>query len=85
MKDAAAMSKFVCEQNIQRYESMLRTPLTDLERDFIQQRIGEERQVLRALTTAGKRMSKIVCTAFIPDLIEYLMSGFDLAAQVNLI
>ncbi len=85
MKDTAAISKFVCEQNIQRYEKLLQTPLTDLERGFIQQRIAEERQVLQALTGAGKRMSKIIGAAFIPDVIDYMMSGFDVAVQVNLI
>ncbi len=49
------------------------------------ERIAEERQVLQALTGAGKRMSKIIGAAFIPDVIDYMMSGFDVAVQVNLI
>jgi len=51
MNHQAAFSKFVCERNIERYERMLHTPLTNLERDFIQRRVAEKRQALAQLVT----------------------------------
>jgi hypothetical protein len=38
--------KFVCERNIERYEKLLKSHLTDMERDFIERRLSEERQAL---------------------------------------
>ncbi len=85
MDDRAAVSKFVCEQNIARYRRMLRTPLTELERDFIERRIAEEQQALGVLTGGGRGgngfLSKLIGAAFIPDLLDCLTSGFDLVAQ----
>jgi hypothetical protein len=40
--------KFVCERNIERYEKLLKSHLTDMERDFIERRLGEERQALQS-------------------------------------
>ncbi len=51
MDDNAALSPFICYQNIERYERMLRTTLTDLERDFIERRIAEQRRALRHAQT----------------------------------
>jgi hypothetical protein len=42
MDDRVALAKFVCRQNIGRYERLLRTELTDLERAFIKRRLGVE-------------------------------------------
>jgi hypothetical protein len=47
MDDRVALSKFVCRQNIGRYERLLRTELTDLERAFIERRLSEEKQTLQ--------------------------------------
>ncbi len=44
MDDRVALSKFFCRQNIGRYERLLRTKLTDLERAFIERRLSEEKQ-----------------------------------------
>jgi hypothetical protein len=46
MSGVAVFLKFTCERNIERYERLLRTPLTELERDFIQRRLLEERKAL---------------------------------------
>ena len=43
--------KFVCERNIERYEKLLKSHLTDMERDFIERRLSEERQALRSQQT----------------------------------
>ena len=40
--------KFVCERNIERYEKLLKSHLTDMERDFIERRLSEERQALQS-------------------------------------
>jgi hypothetical protein len=37
-----------CRENIRRYERILDTHLTDLERDFIKKRIAEERRALES-------------------------------------
>ena len=47
MHDRGAISKFVCRQNIRRYEKLLRTELTDHERAFIKRRLAEEEQFLQ--------------------------------------
>ncbi len=38
-------------QNIRRYRGLLGTSLSDLERQFIERRLSEERSALEALTT----------------------------------
>jgi len=86
MNHQAAFSKFVCERNIERYERMLHTPLTNLERDFIQRRVAEERQALAQLVTkndATTTTPKLIGAFLAPDLLDYFMSTFDLAAQVG--
>jgi hypothetical protein len=47
MNEKARLRKLVSEQNIERYERMLQTPLTELERTFIRRRIAEERKAVR--------------------------------------
>jgi hypothetical protein len=46
------LSKFVCERNIERYEKLLRSYLTEKERDFIERRLSEEKQVLQSQQTS---------------------------------
>jgi hypothetical protein len=45
--------------NLTRYQRLLRTPLTDLERAFINRRMNEERSRLRALEQEGMAGSTI--------------------------
>lgn len=45
----ASMS-YAHQANIERYEKLLKTELTDLERDFIQRRLEEEKQSLTQLS-----------------------------------
>lgn len=47
MDDRVALLKFICRQNIGRYERLLRTELTELERAFIERRLSEEKQALQ--------------------------------------
>ena len=42
VRDASNLSKFVCERNIERYEKLLKSHLTDMERDFIERRLSEK-------------------------------------------
>jgi hypothetical protein len=59
MVEQTAMSEterfflFAHRANIQRYEKLLRTRLTDHERAFIERRIDEERQALARLSANG--------------------------------
>jgi hypothetical protein len=46
MKVEDALSKFVCEQNIERYVRLLKSQLTDTERDLVEKRLCEEKQAL---------------------------------------
>ncbi len=89
MTDRAALSKFVCEQNIERYERMLRTPLTELEREFVQRRVAEEQRALQALTSGGNAArriaSRILGVALLPDLVDSVISSSCDLAQVCLI
>ena len=50
MSDESAVRILVHRQNIIRYEALLRTELTALERDFIDRRIGEENAEIRRLS-----------------------------------
>jgi hypothetical protein len=45
------MSKFAFERNIERYEKLLKSDLTDMERDFIERRLSEEKQALQLQQT----------------------------------
>ena len=97
MNDKAALSKFVCQQNIERYQRLLRTELTELERDFVKKRLGEEKQALQlakaqtpstvvenALKNAYP-VAKVIVIAFLSNLCEFLLPSFDLVEQVGLI
>jgi len=42
------------QTNIDRYENMLKTVLTDLERQFVQKRVSEERLAIAMLMNAPK-------------------------------
>ena len=47
MSDQAALMNWVHRQNIERYLRMMKTPLTSVERGFLEQRIAEEETSLR--------------------------------------
>ena len=47
-RDMDEVSKFVSLQNIGRYQRLLRRQLTDLEREFVERRLAEERQALKS-------------------------------------
>lgn len=92
----AALLQFVCKQNIERYQRMLRTPLTDLERAFVQRRIAEERQALRLSQVAranGRNGAKgvqgvgptlkVIGTMLFSNVFDYLASLGDLAAAFD--
>ncbi len=49
MLDEAAIRILAHRQNIDRYRSLLATPLTELERAFIDRRIAEEEAAVRSL------------------------------------
>ncbi len=97
MDDRVALSKFVCRQNIGRYERLLRTELTDLERAFIERRLSEEKQALhfaqaqtplRAVKNELKttyRAAKGTIAALLLNPFEFLMTNFNLVEQIALI
>ena len=96
MQDEKALSKFVSQQNIGRYERLLGTYLTDLEREFVERRLAEERQTLRSaeaetLSRVGDELKRLrpmlkasVAVVF-SNVIEFSLSSFDLVEQVGLI
>jgi hypothetical protein len=47
MSDQVSLMNWVHRQNIERYLRMMETPLTAVERSFIEQRIAEEEAALR--------------------------------------
>jgi hypothetical protein len=47
--DARAARVHAHRSNIRRYRKLLETPLTDVERDYIEGRLSEERAILQAL------------------------------------
>jgi len=53
MSDQAALMNWVHRQNIERYLRMMKTPLTSVERSFLEQRIAEEETSLRQTNTGG--------------------------------
>ena len=99
MDDRVALSKFVCRQNIGRYERLLRTELTDLERAFIERRLSEEKQTLqfaqaqtppRAVrnelqNTLAAKGTKGTMAALLLNPFEFLVSNFNLVEQIALI
>jgi hypothetical protein len=94
--DRNANMAFVCRQNIRRYERLLNSTLTDLERDFIKKRVAEERQ---ALESAGPemlsrndgdvfktlyRVPKVVVAIFSSNFVDLLSSPLNIVEQVAL-
>jgi len=53
MSDPASLMNWVHRQNIERYLRMMETPLTSLERSFLEQRIAEEEAALRLAIRTG--------------------------------
>jgi hypothetical protein len=47
ISEKARNARWVCRANIERYRKMLRTHLTDNERQFIERRLAQEQQALR--------------------------------------
>ena len=97
MDDRVALSKFVCRQNIGRYERLLRTELTDLERAFIERRLSEEKQALqfaqtqtppRAVRSELKNTylaAKGTIAVLLLNPFEFLVSTCNLVEQIALI
>lgn len=100
MDDKVGLSKFVCWQNIGRYERLLRTELTDLERAFIERRLSEEKQALqfdqaqtqpRAVrnelqnTYLAAKGAKGTIATLLLNPFEFLVSNFNLVEQIALI
>jgi hypothetical protein len=56
MEAEAALSR-AHRDNIRRYNKLLETQLTDIERDFIELRLSEERAVLQSLQSGASRAS----------------------------
>ena len=54
--DANKRTRWMREENIERYCRLLTTPLTDLERQFVERRLAEEREVV-AEHAASEEMS----------------------------
>ena len=47
------------DDSIRRYQRLLNTPLTDLEREYIESRISEERSTLQSIREARGEMSSL--------------------------
>jgi hypothetical protein len=56
MIEVEAALKRAHRNNIRRYNKLLATHLTDVERDYIESRLSEERTLLRALQSGASRM-----------------------------
>lgn len=66
MTDLDSIFIFVHRCNMSRYRRLLRTPLTDLERQFVLRRVGEEKSVLQdPLAKRRPRRPELVST--LPD------------------
>ncbi len=57
MPDDAGLWTWVHRANIERYRRMMATPLTALERQFVEQRIQEEEAALRSAVTRRRDAS----------------------------
>lgn len=80
MDDRGALTSFVCQQNIERYERLLKTELTDLERAFVERRLAEEKQALHS-----NLPSTVIVFAVLSQTVEFLFSGFNSVAHAGLI
>jgi hypothetical protein len=47
------------DDSIRRYQRLLNTPLTDLEREYIESRISEERSTLQSIREARGEVSSL--------------------------
>ena len=56
MVDFIKAREFAHRANIDRYRRLLRTHLSDLERDFLERRLAEEQAALRQMVVAMPRM-----------------------------
>lgn len=92
-RDMDEVSKFVSLQNIGRYQRLLRTHLTDLEREFVERRLAEERQALRTaemegLSRGARAESAIkiaIGSALLSSFSDLSLSSFDLVEQIGLL
>jgi hypothetical protein len=57
MKVEDALAKFVCERNIERYVRLLKGHLTDMERNFVERRLREEKEALSVATNFSERVN----------------------------
>jgi hypothetical protein len=63
---SVVLLKFTCRETIERYERLLRTPLTELERDFIHRRLSEERKAVNQCISGAKNacsVGRVKCRA----------------------
>ena len=80
-------------QNIGRYQRLLRTHLTDLEREFVERRLVEERQALKCAemerlsrgARAGNAIKIAIVSTLLSSLPELSLSSFGLVEQVGLL
>jgi hypothetical protein len=49
----------VHDDSIRRYQRLLNTPLTDLEREYIESRISEERLILQSIHKAQREVNSL--------------------------
>jgi hypothetical protein len=92
-RDMDEVSKFVSLQNIGRYQRLLRRQLTDLEREFVERRLAEERQALKSSemerlsrgARAGSAIKIAIVSALLSSLSEVSLSSFGLVEQVGLL
>jgi hypothetical protein len=50
-------AEFVSHQNVERYERLLKTDLSEPERQYITRRLGEEREFLACIAADGQPMA----------------------------
>jgi hypothetical protein len=58
MSDLDAIRIAVHENNINRYRRLLRTRLTEIEREYVERRLGEERHALALLVAPQGRVTQ---------------------------
>jgi hypothetical protein len=90
VSDRNAQMDFVCRQNIRRYERLLNSYLTDLERDFIKRRIAEEKQALQSAGALSRNVGdvfkklyqtpKVVMAIYSSDFVDFLLSPLEQVA-----
>ena len=80
-EDKTRLVAFISKQNIHRYERLLKTELTLLEREYIERRIAEERHSLRRnkLGSMAKGFVAVILSS------EILFLDFNHIGQIALI